>query len=425
MSLSLETLASRLAAHVPVTRHGDAAVTGVQHDSRAVATGDLFVAVPGATVDGARFATAAQEAGAAALLAERRLPETLPQLVVGHARTALAHAAHAVYGDPLRTLSAVGITGTNGKTTTAWMLDGALRHLGTTTALLGTVSERIGERVRPARFTTPEADDLARFAREAVGAGATHLVMEVSSHGLDQRRADGGPFAVAAFTNLTQDHLDYHGTMEAYGAAKARLFTELGPGASVINVDDDFGRALAARASGTVWRVALTSADAELRATLEHEGPEGMRARVRTPAGEGSLHTRLVGRHNLENLLVALGVLHALDVPLADALAGLGAAPGAPGRLERVEDPAGRLVLVDYAHTPDALARALAAVRPFARGRLVVVFGCGGDRDQDKRPRMGAAAAAGADLVVVTSDNPRSEDPQAIVDAILPGLGEG
>ena len=420
--LSLAAVEARLEPHVSVSRDGEAVVTGVQHDSRAVGSGDLFAAVPGANVDGARFANAARHAGAAALLAERPLAEPLPQLVVGNARTALAHASHAVYGDPLAALAAVGITGTNGKTTTAWLLEGALRHLGMTTALLGTVSERVGDAVRPARFTTPEADDLARFARGAVEAGASHLVMEVSSHGLDQRRADGGPFAVAAFTNLTQDHLDYHGTMEAYGAAKARLFTELAPAASVLNVDDAFGRDLAGRAGGKVWRVGAHT-DAEIRGRVESEGPEGMRARMRTPAGEGVLETRLVGRHNLENLLVALGVLHALEVPLEDALAGLTAAPGAPGRLERVDDPAGRLVLVDYAHTPDALARALAAVRPFTRGRLVVVFGCGGDRDEDKRPRMGAAAGAGADLVVVTSDNPRTEDPDAIVRAILPGLG--
>lgn len=398
----------------------DADVRGVQHDSRAATEGDLFVAIEGASFDGTRFAPAAVEKGAVAVLASRPLELEVPQLVVADVRRAMAFAAHAVYGQPTAHLDLIGITGTNGKTTTSYLVDGMLRALGRSPWMLGTVEIRAGEERRPAAYTTPEADDLARFAREAVDGGASHLVMEVSSHGLAQERARGARFAVAAFTNLSRDHLDFHGTMAAYFEAKASLFTEHGPKAAVIHVDDPAGARLAARIPGalTVGR----SEDARLRIVSSAMERTGIRAELTYEGQPLTLQSALVGGHNLENLTVALGCGIALGIDPAAACAALGDAPAAPGRLEPVADPRGVAVLVDYAHTPDALRNALAAIRPITEGRLIVVFGCGGDRDPGKRPQMGRAAAEGADLVVVTSDNPRTEDPAAIVDAIVPGV---
>lgn len=397
----------------------DIDVTGVQHDSRATAPGDLFVAIEGATFDGTRFATGAIDGGAIAVLAARPLELKVPQLVASDVRRTMAFAAHAVYGQPTHELGLVGITGTNGKTTTSYLVDGMLRAAGRSPWMLGTVEIRAGEERRPASFTTPESDDLARFAREAADGGASHLVMEVSSHGLAQDRARGARFAVAAFTNLSRDHLDFHGTMEAYLEAKASLFTEHRPAVSVVNVDDPAGAAIAKRVA------ALTVGareGADLRIVRSSMGREGLRAELSYHGHSLTLESSLVGAHNLENLSVALGCGIALGMDPAEACAALGQAPAAPGRLEPVADPRGVTVLVDYAHTPDALHNALRAVRPITEGRLIVVFGCGGDRDPGKRPQMGRAAAEGADLVVVTSDNPRTEDPAAIVEAIVPGV---
>jgi len=403
---------------------GDAEIRGVRHDSRAVEAGDLFVAIAGAQADGARFAESAVERGAVAVATERRLDLEVPQLIVADARRALGALAAAVYADPTKELAVVGLTGTNGKTTTAWLIDEALRALGQQPALLGTVESR-GPGVRePAPFTTPEGDALARFARRVVDHGASHLVMEVSSHALAMHRADAVDFAVAAFTNLTQDHLDYHGTLEAYFEAKARLFLELSPGASVINVDDAHGATLADRVPGCLRVSREGDADVSVRTwTMDRDG---MRATATVLGEEIELRSPLIGAHNLDNLLLALGVLAALGFEAEEAAAALGAAKGAPGRLERVDGLDDVRVLVDYAHTPDALARALAALRPITPGRLFAVFGCGGDRDQAKRPQMGQAVGRGADLAVITSDNPRTEDPFAILGAIEPGLaGEG
>jgi UDP-N-acetylmuramoyl-L-alanyl-D-glutamate--2,6-diaminopimelate ligase len=419
-----------LAHDVGGTLHGDATVvvSSVHHDSRVVDAGALFVAVPGGTVDGARFAEGAVGRGAVAVVAERRLDLDVPQLVVDDARRALALVSELVYRRPTRELAVVGITGTNGKTTTAYMVEGALTKLGAAPAMMGTVAWRGPGFSEPAIHTTPEADDAARFARRAVDTGATHLVMEVSSHALAMHRVDGVTFEVAAFTNLTQDHLDYHGDFHAYGEAKARLFVELAPRAAVVNIDDDFGARLATRLRGS--RVLLrcsthAAATAELRVTRRAIDRHGIRATVSTPEGEVALESPLVGAHNLENLLVALGIGMALGHPPGDVSQALKTAAGAPGRLERVDDPRDVAVFVDYAHTPDALTRALAALRPTTPGRLLVVFGCGGDRDRGKRPLMGAAAARGADLCIVTSDNPRTEDPRAIIDAIVPGVAGG
>lgn len=423
MSAALSELVARgLAQRV----QGDAStlVRGVRHDSRTVEPGDLFVAVPGSNVDGAKFVADALARGAAAVAVERALAIDAPQLLVEDARRALGALAAAVYGDPTEALRVVGVTGTNGKTTTTWIIDEALRALGEAPALLGTVESRGPGTRAPAPYTTPEGDAIARFARSAVDGHATHLVMEVSSHALAQHRADAVHFDVAAFTNLTQDHLDFHTTMDAYFEAKARLFTELSPRVSVINIDDPWGKTLAARVRGGLLRVSRAGA-ADLAVERWSTDRDGLRATISYRGSSFALASPMLGAHNLDNLLLALGCLLAMDVDMGDAVRAVEAARGAPGRLERVDGLNGVRVLVDYAHTPDALERALAALRPVTPGRLIVVFGCGGDRDRAKRPIMGEVAARGADLAFVTSDNPRTEDPFAILAAIEAGVLAG
>ncbi len=424
MSLSLAALVDRGIATRVV---GDASVRvlGVRHDSRGVEAGDLFVAVPNEKVDGAAFVPTAIARGAAAIASERPIAVDVPVLLVESARRALSLAAHAVYGEPTRAVRTIGMTGTNGKTTTTWIVDEALSWMGRKPALMGTVETRGPGHREQSAFTTPEGDEVARFARRMVDAGATDLVMEVSSHALALFRVEGVTFEVAAFTNLTQDHLDFHGTMEAYLDAKARLFLDLAPANAVINIDDPAGEALARRIDRSVTRlftVSRTSPRADVHAKSYRLGRSGVSAPVVCPRGTLTLESRMVGAHNLDNLLLAIGCLAALGHDVNDIETALSRVVGAPGRLERVEDPRDIAAFVDYAHSPDALAKALDALRPITPGRLFVVFGCGGDRDRGKRPLMGQAAAERADLVVVTSDNPRTEDPQAIIDAIVPGI---
>jgi UDP-N-acetylmuramoyl-L-alanyl-D-glutamate--2,6-diaminopimelate ligase len=418
MTATLQALLD--AGHAEALRgDGDVVVRGVRHDSRQVEAGDLFVVRRGAAHDGLRFVPDAVGRGAAALAVETFVDDVdLPQLRVAAPRRALGHLAEAVYGHPTDALTVIGITGTNGKTTTAWILEQALTALGARPAILGTVAGRAPGLSFPAPFTTPEGDALARFARVAVDAGATHLVMEVSSHALDQGRADAVAFDVAAFTNLSQDHLDYHPSMEAYFAAKARLFRELAPRHRVVHVGTSWGRRLLDPPTVPVGD------PSGVHATEVARDRRGTRARLRFPDGT-SAHVKspLVGAHNLDNLLVAAGCLWVLEHDAPAITAALQQATGAPGRLEVVPTADGRMVLVDYAHTPDAVRRALEALRPLTPGRLWIVLGCGGDRDAGKRPRMGAAAT-GADRVVLTSDNPRTEDPEAILDAMEPGLTE-
>jgi UDP-N-acetylmuramoyl-L-alanyl-D-glutamate--2,6-diaminopimelate ligase len=439
----LDELGTLVGGRVVPGEAGARWVTGVRHDSRTVEPGDLFAAIPGARIDGARFADDALARGAAGFLAERplRAESGAPTLVVPDVRRALGPVAEAVYGNPTTYLRAVGVTGTNGKTTTTWLIDGALRRLGARPALVGTVLSR-GPDGEPtaAGLTTPEADDLARFARRAVDAQGSHLVFEASSIGLALHRPDGVRFAVAAFTNLSRDHLDFHGSLDAYVTAKGRLFRDLAPSWAVINVDDPVGADLARSLpeGSRVLRVAptgtgTTAAEAELLLTAPRADRDGVAAEVRlrgaARAGAGGRDTLavaspLVGLHNLENLAVALGCLLALGVEPRAAAAALAEVPPAPGRLERVRTAEGSdevAVFVDYAHTPAALGRTLDALRPLTPGRLVVVFGCGGDRDAGKRALMGEAAVRRADLSVLTSDNPRTEDPDAILAAIEEG----
>jgi UDP-N-acetylmuramoyl-L-alanyl-D-glutamate--2,6-diaminopimelate ligase len=415
-------------------------VTGVRHDSREVRPGELFVARRGAKSDGAAHAQDAVARGAVALIAERDAelaPVDVPVLRVSDARRALALSAERVYGSPSRALSVIGVTGTNGKTTTAVLVADALARLGARPAALGTLGFSFEGATHEGTHTTPEADDISRLLSTVRQRGGTHLVMEVSSHALSQDRVAALRFEVAAFSNLSQDHLDFHGTMERYGAEKARLFSELLPRCSVINVDDAFGRELAAhRVRGELITVGQRS-DADIQVERAELSARGIFASLafhgrfasggRKPPAGGSLElrSRLLGEHNLDNLLLALGILVALDFPAELAAGALGLASAAPGRLERCDGPGDELmVVVDYAHTPDALSRVLRALRSSTGAKLWCVFGCGGDRDPGKRPKMGRAVAELADVAVVTNDNPRGEAPEKIVEAILPPLRE-
>ncbi len=411
-----------------VSGDGAVRVSGVRQDSRRVEPGDLFAARAGERASGADFVRDALGRGAVAVLAEAGfvpLGLGVPVLEVNDARAALGRAAEHVYGEPSRALALVGITGTNGKTTTSVLIEHALAVLGARPARLGTLGFAFGGGERVGSMTTPEADDVSRALADVVAQGGTHFVMEVSSHALSLARVDALHFRVAAFTNLSQDHLDFYPSMAEYGAAKARLFTELRPDVSVIGVDDEFGPTLAARAGGRVLTTGR-SPDAAIRPVSATVDALGVRAELVTPFGPAGLTSRLLGEHNLENLLLALGVLCALGYAPARAAQALASAPAAPGRLERCDDDTDDVrVLVDYAHTPDALSRVLAAVARITPGEVTCVFGCGGDRDPDKRPKMGAAVARAAARAILTSDNPRSEDPAAIARAVEVGLRDG
>jgi UDP-N-acetylmuramoyl-L-alanyl-D-glutamate--2,6-diaminopimelate ligase len=401
------------------------AISGIKHDSRRVQPGDLFVALAGEHSDGMRYVRDAFERGAVAVLAERPLEAPLPVLITDNALLALSRIATRLYGDPSAYLEVVGVTGTNGKTTTCYLVEAMLERAGARPAVVGTVNFRGPQGVRPATHTTPMADDLMRTIRDAVDAGASHLVLEVSSHALAMHRADGVHFKVAAFTNLTQDHLDYHGDFAAYEKAKWRLFDSLSPKIKVINIDDAVGARFAQALSGEIVRCSRRAdSQAQIRALDWTSDRGGIRARLATPLGELEIESPLVGDHNLENLLVSLGCGIALGIDRDYLVQAIREAKGAPGRLERIDHPHGVLALVDYAHTPDALGQVLLALRPHCTGTLTCVFGCGGDRDQGKRPQMGAIAVANADRVVVTDDNPRTEDGERIVAEVLAGIAD-
>ncbi len=420
--LRLAELVARGAARHVV---GDASVriAGVKHDSRRCVLGDLFVAIPDGPRDGSAFVQDAVGRGAVAVLAEREHAVSVPLVIADDALVSLAAIARDVYEDPTSQLRAVGITGTNGKTTVTYLLEAMVKAAEGKPAVIGTVNFRGPFGELPATHTTPMADDLMRLSRLAVQSGATHLLLEVSSHALAMHRADGVRFSVAAFTNLTQDHLDYHGDLDSYARAKLRLFADLSSEHAVINIDDPASGPFVAAAKGKLWRCSKhASSGAEVRASEVSLDRRGIRARIDTPLGSLRLESPLVGEHNLENLLVAIGCGAALGLPLEVMASALRHAQGAPGRLERVPHPDDVLVFVDYAHTPDALARVLTTLRASTEGRLLVVFGCGGDRDPGKRPRMGEEAARLADVVVVTSDNPRSEAPNAIAEQIVVGV---
>lgn len=426
-ALSLEHLRQQVAGS-SVYGAADTIVRGVFQDSRRVEKGSMFAVRSGAKSDGRAFIPAALEKGASSLLtedSELARSVNIPSLIVPSVRDYLGKVAMASYGLTKDSLSIIGLTGTNGKTTTTYLTQAVLAEAGFKTATLGTIGLYYDNITYTGSFTTPEGDDLARLLAFLVAKGATHLVMEVSSHALELRRVEGLSFVATGFTNLTQDHLDLHGTMEAYGEAKARLFIgELAAPVCVIHVGDSFGERLANRAKGRVIRVAGRSFDGATISVPEVSWSiAGLNARLLVDGHPMSLVSPLVGAHNLENLVVSLGIAYGLGVDMSVALQALAKTPAVPGRLERCStNDDDVLVVVDYAHTPDALVRALDALRPLTPGKLVCVFGCGGDRDPAKRPLMGAAVAQGADTVFVTNDNPRSEKPEAIVAAIEPGI---
>jgi len=397
----------------------DVEISDLAYDSRAVRPGTLFFCVPGFTSDGHDFAPRAVENGAVALVVERPLELGVPEVRVDSVRAAMAPAAAAFNGDPTSELDVVGVTGTNGKTTTAFLVRALLEAAGRQTGLLGTVTSVVGGEERAVVRTTPEAIDLQRDFAEMRAGGDVACAMEVSSHALELRRADAIHWAVAIFTNLTQDHLDFHPTMEDYFTAKRRLF-EAGPRAAVINIDDPYGRRLAAELPEAIT-FGIGSPDAGLRATDVAFALTGSTFTV-----DGlDLRTPLPGRFNVLNALGALAAARALGVADDVSAEALATAGRVPGRFEPVDAGQPFAVLVDYAHTPDSLENVLRAAREIARRRVIVVFGAGGDRDRGKRPLMGRAARALADLVVVTSDNPRSENPEAIIAEIKAGTGNG
>jgi UDP-N-acetylmuramoyl-L-alanyl-D-glutamate--2,6-diaminopimelate ligase len=414
---------------------GGVEVRSLAVDSRAVELGALFAALPGVAADGARFAAQAAQRGAAAVLSGRPLSSGdaggVPCVVAGSPRKVFGLAAARFHGYPSDRLRLLGVTGTNGKTTTTYLVEQIASTLGVRAGLAGTVEQRWPGHTRVATHTTPESHELQEMLAAMVQARVELAAIEVSSHALAQERVAGCRFAGAAFTNLTRDHLDYHGTLEEYFAQKARLFRELLPdgAAAVLNLDDPRIAALAGelRSEGRVRVTGFSlrgAAGAELRGTILSSTLAGLSLDLLCPGAQPlRVESPLVGAHNAENLLAALGLLLSSDTPPEDLARAASGARGAPGRLERVPDEAGRVVLVDYAHSDDALARALEAVRAAAGGaRLICVFGCGGDRDKGKRPLMGRAAGERADLVVATSDNPRSEDPRAILAQIEPGF---
>jgi UDP-N-acetylmuramoyl-L-alanyl-D-glutamate--2,6-diaminopimelate ligase len=405
---------------------GNLEITGLAYDNRLVQPGTLFFCVPGFTRDGHEFAPDAIARGAVALVVERPLGLGVPEIRVGSVRAAMAPAAARFFGDPTAELEVVGVTGTNGKTTTAFLVQAVLEADGRQAGLLGTVKSVIGGEERPVERTTPEAIDLQRTFREMLDAGDTACAMEVSSHALELHRADSIHFAAAIFTNLTQDHLDFHGTMEEYYGAKRRLFEPGRARHSVVNIDDPYGARLAAEL-GQVGPIATFAVDreADYRATALRTDLMGSHFVAHGPDGEIELSSPLPGRFNVYNVLGALAAVRALGVPLDVAARAIETAGHVPGRFQPVDVGQDFAVLVDYAHTPDSLENVLRSARQLTDGRLHVVFGCGGDRDRGKRPMMGEIAARLADRVIVTSDNPRSEDPEAIIGEILAGAGDG
>jgi UDP-N-acetylmuramoyl-L-alanyl-D-glutamate--2,6-diaminopimelate ligase len=420
--VALADLARTAGAEVPAGT-AEVPVTGVSLDSRSIRPGDLYAALPGAATHGAAFVAGAQASGAVAVLTdpagvERALTAGLPLLVVRDPRAVLGAVASKVYGEPTSELRLLGITGTNGKTTTSFLLDAVLRRIGPA-ALVGTIETRIGDQVVKSAMTTPEATDLQALFAVMREQAVAWCAMEVSSHALAKGRVDGARYAVAGFTNLSQDHLDFHKTFEDYFAAKASLFTPERCDLAVVNIDDEYGRRLAAQTVVPLVTVSTTR-DADWTVAATHQSEHGSTViDIRGPGEELTIEIVLPGDFNVANALLAVAMLRQVDVPADKIAEGLRDAR-VPGRMETfLRD--GLAVIVDFAHTPDAVELALRAARGATKGRLYAVVGCGGDRDPWKRPAMGAAAARAADAVIVTDDNPRSEDPAAIRAAAIEG----
>lgn len=414
------------------TAHGTQGieVTALTCDSRQVAPGTLFFALPGSKVDGHRFIQQAVTAGAAAVVLEDQTwaPQTIPWIQVEQGRRVMALMAANFFEHPTRNLPLVGITGTNGKTTTSYLVEAILAAAGLPAAVLGTISYRFGNTRIEASHTTPESTELQGIFRQLADAGAQAFVMEVSSHALEQHRVDGSSFNVGVFTNLTRDHLDYHGDMESYRDAKLRLFSELlrpdstaALRCAVINADDPSATSFSEAAACPVIRYGM-SAGCDVTARAVSSTVNGIKGILVTPRGEQALSSHLVGRYNLSNILAAVATGVALELPLTAIVQGIEQHAVVPGRLERVENKHDVTCLVDYAHTGDALENVLSTLKELATGRIITIFGCGGDRDNGKRPIMGRIAAEYSDLAIVTSDNPRTEDPFTILQQIRSGI---
>ena len=396
-------------------------VHDITHDSRQAGPGTLFVAISGADLDGHDFVDQATRAGAAAVCVERRVSADVNQLVVGNTREVLGKLAAEVHGHPSASVDVIGVTGTNGKTTVTHYIESLLGLSGFRTGIIGTIATRIGNESLQSVRTTPEASDFQRLLARMRDSGVDKAAVEISSHALDLHRVDGTRFAVAAFTNLSQDHLDFHGSMESYRSAKARLFQDFEIGTAVFNIDDETGRGLAARYSGEKLTV---GSGGDFDVVAVEAVPTGTEFQLVTPEGLFEASAPVHGRFNVSNLVVAIASSMAAGGRVTGLIDHLGDIGPVPGRFEIVSREGEPTVVVDYAHTPDGIAMAVATGREMAAGRLIAVFGAGGDRDRAKRPLMGGAASA-ADVLVVTSDNPRSEDPDRIIDDVMAGVSTG
>lgn len=413
---------------------GDLSVslTGVSHDSRRIKPGDLFVAIPGAKADGYEFVRSALSAGAAAVLAQIR-PERefcdIPWITVSDTRKVLGPISSVIYHRPTDKVVLVGITGTNGKTTLTYLLEAIIKDAAGIPGIIGTISYRWRGREQAAAHTTPEASDLQFMFREMADHGVTHAVMEVSSHGLDLGRLDGCQFDLGVFTNLTQDHLDYHGNLEQYYLAKRILFERLLPASSkanpaaIINIDDPYGKRLVSEIRDIPVTRFGTDVECDVRSLDVKFTTDGIAGAIQASRGPVQIRSPLTGSFNLSNILAAIAVAERLGIPEMSIRRGIESVTNIPGRLERIPSKKGT-IFVDYAHTPGALKNVLAALQIIRTGRIITVMGCGGDRDKQKRPMMGTEAAAGSDFVIITSDNPRSEEPLEIIRQIEQGVRE-
>jgi UDP-N-acetylmuramoyl-L-alanyl-D-glutamate--2,6-diaminopimelate ligase len=411
----------------------DIEILGISYNSKEVRDGFLFAAIEGEKTDGHRYIKSAIENGARALLVERvpgKRLEDISIIQVEDTRSSLAHVSANFFGHPTKELTLVGVTGTNGKTTVTYLLESIWQEEKKNVGMIGTVEYRFSGKKFPSSMTTPESLDLMKLFFDMRNSGTECVVMEVSSHALDRKRVVGCHFDAAVFTNLTQDHLDYHGTIENYFNAKKKLFTEILKASekkkkfSVLNFDDPYGREIAKDAAGDIVSYSSTSREAIVYVEKNQITPQGIWAILQTPWGKIELNSKFYGKHNLSNILAATATALSLGVSKSAVETGISKLTSVPGRLDRVENPLGITVLVDYAHTPDALYNVLTAVKPFTSGNLILVFGCGGDRDPVKRPIMGKIGREISDVLIVTSDNPRTESPERIIDKVEKGVFE-
>jgi UDP-N-acetylmuramyl-tripeptide synthetase len=421
-------------AFTQISGASDPEIRSVHYRSQSVTPGGLFIAIPGLRTDGHTFIGDAVARGAAAIIAERAVDTGVPCVRVTDSRKALAQISAGFYQTPTNALSVIGITGTNGKTTATYLVESMLIAAGKLPGVVGTINYRFAGKTFENPVTTPESLDLQRILADMGRSGVTHVTLEVSSHAIDLSRIEGCGFDVAAFTNLSQDHLDYHGSLGKYWACKQRLFTEYlekgfkkDKAVAVINGGNAFGRELIQRLRTSFPNRAVISygvtGESQVHPVDYIQNGSGIRGQITTPAGSFSFRSTLVGQYNLENILCATGIGLALALPLSAIRDGISLLPNVPGRLEPVNNQTGRFIFVDYAHTPDAMDNVLTALSALKKGgRLICVFGCGGDRDRAKRPIMGKIAAGHADVVVVTSDNPRTEDPERIIEEIVTGI---